>query len=169
MIFGKLPAHGDFIARGLTDAQVARLDDYLSASLSDAAMLEDFDALYPITPAWRFIIDLDGQVMCGVIAPSIDKVGRQYPVMAGVAADGGSVALMIDACEANLYNAFSAGQTADELFTTLSTFPRASDSDAIPDTGWFLEDEEKFIVDRLDGSFPAGLMTRMLETARQFQ
>ena len=36
ILFGKLPAHGDFVARGIDAAGRAELDDWLSASLADA-------------------------------------------------------------------------------------------------------------------------------------
>ena len=166
VVFGKLPAHGDFVARGLSAAEAAGLDDYLSASLGDAAMLEDFDALYATAPAWRFVIELDGRPVCGVIAPSVDKVGRQFPVMAGVAASSGSLGLLADACEAHLYQTFADGGTADDLAAALAAFPEDPDAPGLPPAGWFLEDENKVIVDRLDGNRPLDLVTRMMESAR---
>ena len=167
ILFGKLPAHGDFIARGLSDAQTGRLDDYLTASLSDAATLEDFDALYAAAPAWRFVMALDDRMFCGVLAPSVDKVGRQFPILVGVKAAGEQIGLLIDACEAHLYSAFAEGQTADEVFTALGGFPDMPVSPERLLPGWYLEDEDKIVVERLDGSFPDGLMTRMMQAARQ--
>lgn len=167
ILFGKLPAHGDFVARGLSDTQVGRLDDYLTASLSDAATLDDFDALYAVAPAWRFVIALDDRMFCGVLAPSVDKVGRQFPILVGVKAAGEQIGVLIDACEAHLYSAFAEGQAADEVFATLEGFPDMPVSSELPTPGWYLEDEDKVVVDRLEGSFPDGLMTRMMQAARQ--
>ncbi len=166
-LFGKLPAHGDFLSRGLDDMTAGGLDDFLTASLSQAAMLEDFDDLYPAAPAWRFVIELGGQAVCGVIAPSVDKVGRQFPVMAGVVA-GEDIDLLMDACEAHLYQAFGDGQTADGLYASLSAVP-VRETDDLPSAGWFLEDEDKVVIDRLDGNFPPQLVTRMMQAARQAQ
>lgn len=166
-LFGKLPTHGDFLSRGLDDVATGALDDFLSASLSQAATLEDFDDLYPSAPAWRFLIELDGKTVCGLIAPSVDKVGRQFPIVVGVAY-GGSPGLLIDACEAYLYQAFAEGLTADALFDNLSAVP-AAPADEAPLIGWFLEDEDKVVIDRLDGNFPPRLVTRMMEAARQAQ
>ena len=166
MLFGKLPSHGDFVARGLSDDQAAAWDDYLTASLSDAAMLEDFDDLYAKAPAWRFVADLDGATMCGIIAPSVDKVGRQFPILAGVAS-GENSEMLIDACEAHLYDAFANGLDADALYGALQAFPDAPDaSPAELAPYWYLEDEDRAVVDRLDGNRPPALIRRMMEAAR---
>jgi len=166
VLFGKLPAHGDFIARGLSDAEAGALDDWLSASLSDAATLDGFDDLYPEAPAWRFIADIGGAALCGVIAPSVDSVGRQFPVLAGVAA-GENVGMLTDAVEAHLYDAFASGQTADELFSALSAFPSLPEEAVVlPPHGWCLENADKAVIDRLDGERPLALIRRMVEAAR---
>ncbi len=165
-VFGKLPAHGDFLRRGLGDGAADELDDYLSASLSDAAMLPDFDELYASAPAWRFLVDIGPVTMCGVIAPSVDRVGRQFPVMVGVNAPADGIGLVIDACEASLYNAFSQGMTAEALYTTLVDFPGDGGEGDMPPRGWFLEDEDKVVAARLDGNRPPRLVRRMMESAR---
>lgn len=167
MLFGKLPSHGDFISRGLSDKEVARLDDWLSASLSQAAAQDGFDDLYALAPAWRFVIELDGWTACGVMAPSVDRVGRQFPIMAGVSAGQEDLPVLTAATEAVLYEAFGQGLTADELFTRLSAFPDGAGQAQTP--GWVLEDENGAVADRLDGSYPPELMTRMIEAARQVQ
>lgn len=165
MLFGKLPSHGDFIARGLSDAQTAAWDDYLTASLSDAATLEGFEDLYGVAPAWRFVADVDGQTMCGVIAPSVDKVGRQFPIVAGVAA-GENSEMLIDACEAHLYDAFANGLDADALYAALQAFPDAPEAPEVPPAHWYLEDEDRVVIDRLDGNRPPALIRHMMEAAR---
>ncbi len=165
MIFGKLPSHGDFVARGLSDDQAAAWDDYLTASLSDAATLEDFEDLYGVAPAWRFVVDVDGATLCGVIAPSVDKVGRQFPVLAGVAA-GENSEMLIDACEAHLYDAFANGLDADALYAALQGFPDEPEAPDVPAAGWYLEDEDRVVIDRLDGNRPPALIRRMMQAAR---
>jgi type VI secretion system protein ImpM len=167
MLFGKLPSHGDFISRGLTDNEVARLDDWLSTSLSEAAVQDGFDDLYALAPAWRFVIELDGWTACGVMAPSADRVGRAFPIMAGVGA-GQDLPVLTAAAEAVLYDAFAQGLTADELFGRLTAFPDAAGQTQAP-PGWVLEDETGAAVARLDGSCPPGLLTHMIEAARQVQ
>lgn len=164
ILFGKLPAHGDFIARGLSDADVERLDDFLSASLSAAATIDGFEDLYAAAPAWRFVKTIAGKAVCGVLAPSVDRVGRQFPILAGVAA-GADVDLHIDACEAQLYQAFAEGLDADALYARLSAAPEPEGSP--PASAWWLEDSERTVIVRADGEWPADVMTRMIEAARQ--
>ncbi|MBP2161043.1 MULTISPECIES: type VI secretion system-associated protein TagF [Asticcacaulis] len=164
ILFGKLPAHGDFIARGLSDADTERLDDFLSASLSAAAMVDGFDDLYALAPVWRFVTNIGGEAVCGVLAPSIDRVGRQFPILAGVMA-GEDAGLRIDACEAQLYQAFAEGLDADALFARLSATPEPQG--APPSSGWWLEDSERTVIVRVDGEWPVDVMTRMIEAARQ--
>lgn len=164
ILFGKLPAHGDFIARGLSDADVEWLDDFLSASLRHAAMMDGFDDLYASAPAWRFVTTIGGQAVCGVVAPSIDRVGRQFPILVGVAA-GEDSDVRIDACETQLYQAFAEGLDADALFARLAMAPAPQGTP--PSAGWWLEDSERTVVDRLDEAWPANVMTRMMEAARQ--
>ena len=165
-LFGKMPAHGDFIRRGIGEDVAGELDDWLSSSLGEAAAIDDFDDLYASAPAWRFIAGFGSRTMCGVIAPSVDRVGRQFPILAGVAAPANDVGLVIDACEALLYDAFGAGMTADALFGALEDFPGGETAYAPPPHGWFLEDEDKVVVTRLDGDRPPRLVRRMVESAR---
>ena len=165
ILFGKLPAHGDFVARGLSETEAGALDDWLSESLGSAAVMRDFDNLYVAAPSWRFVASFDDQPMCGVIAPSVDKVGRQFPILVGVQADG-DVELIMDACESRLYEAFADGHDADNLYGALTAFPEAGGGNGVPAAGWFLEDENRLIVDRLDGDRPSGLVRRMVESAR---
>jgi type VI secretion system protein ImpM len=164
ILFGKLPAHGDFIARGLSDADTERLDDFLSASLSKAAMIDGFEDLYAAAPAWRFVTTIGGVAMCGILAASVDRVGRQFPILAGVTA-GEDTDVRIDACEAQLYKAFADGLDADALHAWLTATPPPQGSP--PPSGWWLEDNERTVIDRLDGEWPSGVMTRMMEAARQ--
>ncbi len=164
-LFGKLPAHGDFIRRGIGEDVAGELDDWLSASLGDAAAIEDFDDLYASAPAWRFIADFGQKTMCGVIAPSVDRVGRQFPILAGVEAPY-EAGLAIDACEALLYDAFGTGMAADGLIAALEDFPGGGEGGEASPRGWFLEDENKVIITRLDGNRPPRLVRRMVESAR---
>lgn len=78
-VFGKLPAHGDFVARGIAAADRAAFDDWLSASLLAArdthgdAFADRFDMAQP----WR----AEGAGVAGAIAASQDAAGRRYPVL----------------------------------------------------------------------------------------
>jgi len=84
-LFGKLPSHGDFLRRRVSDAFLGRWDDWLqrsmAASLSEAG--RDWLDLYLTSPAWRFVCGaqaLTQHCLAGVMVPSVDRVGRYYPL-----------------------------------------------------------------------------------------
>lgn len=73
--FGKMPAAGDFVARGLSADVRAALDRWLSAHLADAARNPD------AWPDWglRAAIPSPGGDLAALILPSVDRAGRRYP------------------------------------------------------------------------------------------
>ena len=83
--YGKLPTHGDFLRRRVPDSFVepwdAWLRDCLSASRS--ALGERWLDVYLTSPAWRFLCARGAcgpQAMLGLMAPSVDRVGRYFPL-----------------------------------------------------------------------------------------
>lgn len=88
--FGKLPSRGDFVSRRLPKDFVDRWDAWLQGGLaaSRAALGRDWLEVYLTSPIWRFalapgVCGEQGQV--GVMMPSVDKVGRYFPLTAAVA------------------------------------------------------------------------------------
>jgi type VI secretion system protein ImpM len=74
-LFGKLPAHGDFVRRNLPRSFVAPWDAWLSEGVLAAP-----DAVWEV---WRFHLapGLCGPAAAtGVVAPSADSVGRRFPL-----------------------------------------------------------------------------------------
>lgn len=87
-LFGKLPAHGDFVTRGLTPEAERIWDDWASAEIAVAqeALGEDFDAAHDASPPWGFIGGpgvLGPDWRCGAATASIDSAGRRYLLVAG--------------------------------------------------------------------------------------
>lgn len=83
--FGKLPARGDFVTRRLTRAFVDAWDAWLQEAMtaSREALGEGWLDLYLTAPIWRFalapgVCAPDG--IAGVLMPSVDSVGRYYPL-----------------------------------------------------------------------------------------
>ncbi|MDT8345342.1 MAG: type VI secretion system-associated protein TagF [Thermohalobaculum sp.] len=83
--YGKIPAQGDFLRRGLTPGFVEPWDRWLQAlMLSGRASLgAGWQDAYFSAPIWRFA--LPGGVcgpaaVAGVLMPSVDRVGRQFPL-----------------------------------------------------------------------------------------
>jgi type VI secretion system protein ImpM len=83
--FGKLPALGDFASRRLPDAWIAAWDAWLGSELAAARESLGDDAwlaLYMVAPVRRFWLApglLTADAWLGVLMPSVDSVGRQFP------------------------------------------------------------------------------------------
>lgn len=147
--FGKLPAHGDFVRRGLPGAVATSLDDWLQ----DEFAREDdpagaIAALEPVRFASTAIVT--GQVGLGVIAASSDRVGRSYILAALRLTDHPSGALPAsipatwdDWCgraEALLTAARGSGWTADDTQTALSATAHASAVELVADPPFIVSD-----------------------------
>ncbi len=86
---GKLPSLGDFASRRLDASFIEPWDDWLAAGLLALreARPEAWLAAYLGSPSWRFLLQpgvLPGaagtQAWAGVLMPSVDKVGRYFPL-----------------------------------------------------------------------------------------
>jgi type VI secretion system protein ImpM len=111
-LFGKLPARGDFVRIGLPVHFVEPWDAWLQEVIaaSRARMGESWLPAYLESPVWRFVLPAG---MCGpgtvigVVMPSVDRVGRYFPLTlaAVIAADGlvppdDAARAWLDVCEA---------------------------------------------------------------------
>ncbi len=84
-LYGKLPAYGDFIFRDLASAFVNRWDDWLQlyVSASREQIGDGWLDVYLTSPIWRFVMSvgvIDENMWCGLIMPSVDRVGRYFPI-----------------------------------------------------------------------------------------
>lgn len=112
MLFGKLPAHGDFVSRGLSAVERSWWDERLSIGIARAraATGEAFDALCNGAPPWRFRLHPGKNAISGSVAVSIDRAGRRFPIV--VARRDSSAAA---ACEAALLRGLREGLDADAV------------------------------------------------------
>jgi type VI secretion system protein ImpM len=83
--YGKLPSHGDFLRRRVSDAFVDTWDAWLRESLaaSQTALGGRWLDVYLTSPAWRFACAAGAcgpLPVIGVVAPSVDQVGRYFPL-----------------------------------------------------------------------------------------
>jgi len=83
-LFGKLPAHGDFIYRDLPAQFMTVFDSWLQGFVggSQEQLGEQWLETYLTSPIWRFafsegVIDENG--WAGLFLPSVDRVGRYFP------------------------------------------------------------------------------------------
>jgi type VI secretion system protein ImpM len=86
--FGKLPARGDFIGRRLSRPFIEAWDGWLQQAVlaSREALGQAWLATYLISPLWRFATQAEAcgpAAAAGVMMPSVDAVGRYYPLMLG--------------------------------------------------------------------------------------
>jgi len=81
--FGKLPGLGDFAGRRLPDDFVHRWDEWLQAGLAQASRDPDWLARYLVAPIRRFWLApglVDPHGWAGLLMPSVDRVGRHFPL-----------------------------------------------------------------------------------------
>lgn len=92
-LFGKLPGHGDFVQRDLPGSFVRPWDEWLQRAVHGSRELvgERWLEYYLTSPIWRFALStgvLDQHAWAGVLVPSVDSVGRYFPVTMAVRLPG---------------------------------------------------------------------------------
>ena len=81
---GKIPAHGDFVSRNLPDEFLTPWNQWTQTVIG--ASQEQLENLwletYLTSPIWRFAVSPGAccsKGFCGIMIPSVDKVGRYFP------------------------------------------------------------------------------------------
>jgi type VI secretion system protein ImpM len=139
-VFGKLPRHGDFVARGLTAEARAAWDAWLSGVIerSRQDLGDAFEAAHEAAPAWRFmrapgVLGVAGQA--GALAPSIDAAGRRFFIVVG--GEGASAVhgeAIAEEMESLIYRALLDNLDADTLTGAAQTvLDKTPDEDAPAD------------------------------------
>ena len=82
---GKVPARGDFVTANLPPAFLEPWDAWLQAGIaaSRQQLGERWLPLYLESPMWRFVLSAGAcgpSTWAGVLMPSVDKVGRYFPL-----------------------------------------------------------------------------------------
>lgn len=83
-LFGKLPAHGDFIYRDLPTNFINTWDSWLQSFIGSSReqIGEPWLDIYLTSPIWRFAFSegvIDQHTWAGILLPSVDRVGRYFP------------------------------------------------------------------------------------------
>jgi type VI secretion system protein ImpM len=83
--FGKLPSHGDFITRRVPAALLASWEAWLEAGLQHSRehLGDRWLETYVSSPIWSFCGSAaccGDRPFCGVLMPSMDRIGRYYPL-----------------------------------------------------------------------------------------
>lgn len=154
-IYGKLPAHGDFVRRGLPQSFVEPWDAWLQQGLTRGLDVHapGFDALWAAVPPWRFRLPpgaCGDRAVAGVLVGSADAVGRRFPLtLAEVLAPGQP------APDAGWYAALEQAALAgrdqgDSVDVLLAALPSAGKgrgfaaTDDVPAEGWWTRDGRRW-------------------------
>ncbi len=174
VLFGKLPAHGDFVARGMDDAWQADLDVAISRAMQRAMERFDheFEERFLAAPPWRCAIERGGSYLGGALAPSLDQAGRLFPVFLAQRASSLAAARDLAAgCEELLFAAIPGQWTADMLWQEAGeiTAPADSETSEPPPAGWWLDggDSLPAPAPHLSGTLPETLLLEMIAVTEQ--
>ncbi|MCU9849873.1 type VI secretion system-associated protein TagF [Defluviimonas sp. WL0024] len=129
--FGKMPAAGDFIRAGTPPGFVAAWDAWLQGGMLDCqqAFGAAWDAAFMSAPIWRFGISggLAGpQPATGVLMPSVDRVGRRFPLTLVAALPAGA-----DVVAGHFLNEALFGRLEDLALATLDDLGRPALEEAL--------------------------------------
>ncbi|NEU11884.1 type VI secretion system-associated protein TagF [Methylobacterium sp. BTF04] len=93
-LYGKLPAKRDFIALGTPRAFLSAWEPWIQGGLSAsrADLGEGWAQAYLHAPIWRFWLgaDIAGEAVLGAFMPSVDGIGRYFPLTLIGRASGGA-------------------------------------------------------------------------------
>lgn len=84
-LYGKVPAHGDFVRRGLPTSFVGPWDEWLQHGMAAAreSLGPRWAGAWDAAPAWRFALPAGAcgpDAVAGVMLASEDMVGRRFPI-----------------------------------------------------------------------------------------
>jgi type VI secretion system protein ImpM len=138
-LFGKLPARGDFVRLGLPGGFVAAWDMWLQDVIagSRARLGEGWLDAWLEAPIWRFALApglCGGGGALGLLLPSVDNVGRYFPLtLAAVwpartpAASADTATAWLDACEAAGLAALEQDSGPEQVLAALPPPPAGTD------------------------------------------
>ncbi|CAN5775603.1 hypothetical protein BH09PSE5_BH09PSE5_09470 [soil metagenome] len=147
--YGKLPSLGDFATRRLSTSFVDCWDAWLSVGLAALKLQPSWPDRYLYSPSWRFVLmpgalpgALGDAAWCGVLMPSVDSVGRYFPLTVAVAMDtppsswddvemtSTKLDALDDAAADALYEDWTVDAFEQALARTGSSAPAFAESDA---------------------------------------
>lgn len=139
---GKLPARGDFVASGLPRRFVEGWHDWMQHALAASrdALGDDWGAAWLEAAIWRFALSPDicgPDAVLGLWMPSVDRIGRYFPLTFAATIPGGDPAVLIRAGGGFLAVAESAGRAAvaDDLAPDAVATRLAAVASAAPENG----------------------------------
>lgn len=106
--YGKIPSNGDFISRNLARAFIDPWDQWLQESFTASHQQQNDDWLnnYLTAPIWRFALSKEvcgESSYIGLVMPSVDSVGRYFPLTLAIPVNETSNLLSIADNEASWF------------------------------------------------------------------
>lgn len=131
-LFGKLPAHGDFITRHVPSSYISVWDEWLQRSIAGSRELQGEAWLdnYLTSPIWRFGLSqgaVNESAWVGILVPSVDSVGRYFPITIALKQSGAinlfeymtTNAIVFEALETAALSSLQEQLDADQLMNLL--------------------------------------------------
>ena len=84
-LYGKLHTHGDFVSRRLPQEFVSPWDEWLQGGIAECKVVlgSAWESIYRDAPVWRFLLApgaCGDSAWAGIVQPSVDRVGRYFPL-----------------------------------------------------------------------------------------
>ena len=146
--FGKLPARGDFVRVGLPRDFTDRWDEWLQSVLagSRALMGEAWLPAFLEAPVWRFALPAGmcgERAVVGLMLPSVDRVGRYFPLtfaaLLGGMAETAEGDAWLDRCEAIGRDVLERDTPPQEISDMLGLPDLSNDREGFADSVWWSE------------------------------
>lgn len=112
-LYGKIPSRGDFVRWHLPPGFAGPWDAWLQAALAEsrAALADRWLACFLNAPVWRFFLTggiCGSDAAAGVLIPSVDSVGRYFPLAIVAAAKADTIIPHAAAAAADWFDAAEA-------------------------------------------------------------
>lgn len=106
--FGKVPSLGDFVSRELPRSFIEPWDEWLQRAVacSRQQLGERWLEVYLESPMWRFALNAQvcgPESWAGVVMPSVDRVGRYFPLTVAAPLSADTASLPMPDCGALWY------------------------------------------------------------------
>ncbi len=133
-VFGKLPDQRDYVQHGMDPSLMSLMDPWIQQCLqrSQEQLADAWLSAYLSAPIWRFWLGsaILGKTVLGALMPSVDGVGRYFPLMLTTVSDAPLDAPEVEpqdawfqAAESLLLDALADGGTYRALLDGLGDMP----------------------------------------------
>ncbi len=144
--YGKVPCVGDFVRAGLSPDFVRGWDRWMQALLvaGHEALGKRWEACYMGAPIWRFALSpglCGAHAVAGVVMPSVDRVGRRFPLCLAAQMESSAwgayraAALAFDALEETALAMLEDGANLEGLEEMLSALPTPNPTEPVASDG----------------------------------